>query len=269
MVLRLLVFYPSLALVLAGSAFGQQFLNADTIQAETTHCRAIKSTLDMRARVRASSSIPQDAPADDFTAAGVLCGRLETALQAADEPATQQVAHDLYVILARMDQGPATPAERLTALDEAASGKTGTELFYALPKLAKAAFEAGDLDKAQSYATRLLEMAPQYPDDWNYGNAIHDGYMVLGRVALRRGNVALAEQDLLNAGSTKGSPQLNSFGPNVSLAKDLLEKGRTATVLQYFALCKAFWSQRFAKLDEWSETVRGGGTPNFGANLRY
>ena len=137
MILRLLVFCPSFALVLAGSAFGQQFLNADTIQSETRQCRVIQSTLDMRARLRASSSIPKDAPADDFTAAGVLCGKLETALQAADEPATQQVGHDLYAILARMDHGPATPAERLAAMDQAVSGKTGAQLFYALPRLAK------------------------------------------------------------------------------------------------------------------------------------
>jgi hypothetical protein len=131
------------------------------------------------------------------------------------------------------------------------------------------AFAAEDLDKAQSYASRLVEMAPEYANDWNYGNAIHDGYMVLGRVAVRRGNIALAEQDLLNAGSTKGSPQLNSFGPNVSLAKDLLEKGRKDTVLQYLALCKTFWKTHAANIDAWSATIRGGGIPNFGANLLY
>jgi len=260
MTLRLLAFVPSCSLVMAGSAFGQQFLNADTIQTETNECRSIRSTMSM---------VPKEAPANDFTVAGALCGKLAAALAAADEPATQQVGHDLYFVLARMNKPPATPAERLTAMEAAASGKTGAELFYALPRLAKAAFAAGDLDQAQTYATQLLEMASEYPNDWNYGNAIHDGNMVLGRVALRRGNAALAEQDLLNAGSTKGSPQLDSFGPNVSLAKDLLEAGRTAAVLQYFALCKNFWEKRFAKLDAWSATVRGGGIPDFGANLLY
>lgn len=269
MIFRPLVYLPSLALLMAGSAFGQQFLNADTVQTETNQCRTIRMTLETRAKFRPGSSAASEAPADDFTAAGALCDKLDAALAAADEPATQRAAHDLYFVLARMGLPPSTPAERLTAMEEAASGKTGLQLFYAIAKLAKMAFQAGDLDKAQSYATKLVEMAPQYPNDWNYGNAVHDGYMVLGRVALRRGNVALAEQDLLNAGSTKGSPQLNSFGPNVSLAKDLLEKGRTAAVLQYFELCKNFWKQPFGKLDAWSETVRGGGIPNFGANLLY
>jgi len=268
MILRLLVFVPSYALVMAGSAFGQQFLSADTIQTETNQCRTIQMSLDSRARIWAGTT-QKEAPPDDFTAAGALCGKLAAALAAADEPATQQAAHDLYFLLARMSLPPATPAERLTAMEAGSSGKTGAQLFYALAKLAKAAFIAGDLDKAQTYATQLVEMAPQYPNDWNYGNAIHDGYMILGRVALVRGSVALAEQDLLNAGSTKGSPQLNSFGPNVSLAKDLLEKGRADTVLQYFALCRNFWKLHLAKLDQWSDTVRGGGIPNFGPNLVY
>jgi len=33
----------------------------------------------------------------------------------------------------------------------------------------------------------------------------------------------------------------NSFGPNVSLAKDLLEKGERDTVVEYFEACKKFW----------------------------
>ena len=43
------------------------------------------------------------------------------------------------------------------------------------------------------------------------------------------------------AGATPGSPQLDSFGPNMTLAKELLEKGQPDVVLHYFALCKNFW----------------------------
>ncbi len=135
--------------------------------------------------------------------------------------------------------------------------------------LAKAAFDAGEFAKAQSYANELLQMAPAYPKDWNYGNAIYFGYFVLGRVALQQGNISLAEQYLLNSASTPGSPQLNSFGPNTTLAKELLEKGRTTAVLQYFALCANFWKLRGTRLDDWAKTVRAGGIPDFRANLRY
>jgi hypothetical protein len=49
--------------------------------------------------------------------------------------------------------------------------------------------------------------------------------MVLGQVALRRGDAKKAASFLLAAGKTWGSPQLNSFGPNMPLANDLLAAG--------------------------------------------
>lgn len=65
---------------------------------------------------------------------------------------------------------------------------------------------------------KAIELAPQFRTNWNYGNAIHDGHMVLGRVALRRGDIEAAKRELLEAGKTPESPQLNSLGPNRSLA---------------------------------------------------
>jgi hypothetical protein len=263
---RLLAFICSFAAGLTSPAFGQPVLSAETLQAEFRQCQIIQRTLDSRAKLRS----PREIPSDDFTVAGSICEKLGSDLKAGNEPAAQNDGRDLYAVLARMNLPPANAVERLAALEAATAPKTPDLQFFDLRTLAKTAFEAGDLEKAQSYATRLLDMAHQGPENWNTGNAIHDGYMVLGRVALRRGNVALAEEELLNAGSTKGSPQLNSFGPNVSLANDLLQAGRTAVVLQYFTLCKNFWkSHPPNKADEWIETIRGGGIPDFGANLMY
>jgi len=56
--------------------------------------------------------------------------------------------------------------------------------------------------------------------------------MVLGRLALRDGNIAAAKAFLLEAGKSTGSPQMNSFGPNLSLAKDLLQKGEKEVVIK-------------------------------------
>jgi methionine-S-sulfoxide reductase len=161
-----------------------------------------------------------------------------------------------------------TAEEKLAKLEQ--SAPTGKDRFYALPALAKAAFEAGEFDKAERYARELLAAAPGNEKDWNYGNAIFFGNMIFGRVALRRdGNVGLAKTLLLSSGATPGSPQLNSFGPNMSLAKDLLAAGERDTVLEFFTRCRLFWSSGQKKLDEWTATVRGGGTPEFGANLLY
>jgi len=82
--------------------------------------------------------------------------------------------------------------------------------FYALRDAAKASFEIGKKDEAQAYAQQALEFASRFRGDWNYGNAIHDGHMVLGRVALRKGDVEAAKRELLEAGKTPGSPQLTT-----------------------------------------------------------
>ncbi len=141
--------------------------------------------------------------------------------------------------------------------------------YVRLDKLAKSAFDAGETEKAARYASELLNASGAHPKDWNYGNAIHHGNTVLGRIALKQGDIRQAGEFLLKAGATPGSPQLNSFGPSMTLARELLEKGETETVLQYFELCRKFWKMGGAQLDNWTRGVKAGQTPDFEANLRY
>ena len=94
------------------------------------------------------------------------------------------------------------------------------------------------------YAVALLESVHVHGQekDWNYGNVIHDANLILGRVALKKGNIEKAKYYLLEAGKTPGSPQLNSFGPSFILARELLEKGGKSTVLEYLDLVSKFWA---------------------------
>lgn len=71
------------------------------------------------------------------------------------------------------------------------------------------------------------------------------------------------------AGDTPGSPQLNSFGPNMTLARDLLQRGETAPVLAYFEQVRRFWKMGGGRLDAWSAAVEAGRIPDFGGNLLY
>jgi hypothetical protein len=114
-----------------------------------------------------------------------------------------------------------------------------------------------------------LRQAQTRKGDWNYGNAIQHGNIVLGRIALRDGKMDEAKQYLLDAGKTPGSPQLNSFGPNMSLAKDFLDKGETLVVLEYFKQCRKFWKMGGDKLDKWAALAKEGQMPDFGGNLAY
>jgi hypothetical protein len=125
--------------------------------------------------------------------------------------------------------------------------------------------DAGALDKAAAYANELLQLS----DSPNRGQAIHDGNMVLGLISLKQGDIDGAKTHLLESGKSTGSPVLDSFGPNMKLAKALLEKGEKDVVLEYFAQCKVFWKMGASKLEEWTAEVRKGAIPEFGPNLLY
>ena len=139
---------------------------------------------------------------------------------------------------------------------------------FALPEAAKAAFELGRSDEARQYALEALSIADRLPRN-SSGNAIHDGHMVLGRVALADGDPEGAERQLLEAGKTPGSPNLNSFGPNMSLALDLIKQKRLDAVVEYFSLCAVFWKMERGRLRRWTVLAKGGELPDFGANLLY
>ena len=141
--------------------------------------------------------------------------------------------------------------------------------FYALDDAAKKSFAIGKIEDARKYAEELLKTAPSYPADWNYGNAIQDGNLILGRIAFHEGRIEDAKRYLIAEGNSPGSPTMDTFGPNMSLAKDLLSKNEREAVLQYFEKCRSFWSMDNGKLDEWSKDVKAGKTPSFGANLVY
>ncbi len=107
------------------------------------------------------------------------------------------------------------------------------------------ALSRGDLAEASFVAESLLEEAASLSrEDWNYGNLVHDGHVLLGYVRLRDGDVAGAEAELRAAAETPGSPQLNSFGPDLSLAWELLRLGRDETVIVYLRGVARSWSPR-------------------------
>ena len=149
----------------------------------------------------------------------------------------------------------------------------------ALNAAAKESFNSQHYADARRYAGELEKLAPKYRNDWNYGNAVQDFNIVLGRLALKSGDIAAAKDRLLAAGHSPGSAQMDSFGPNVALAKELLGRGEKEVVLQYLELCRSFWAKHpetdpldkrhGETLDHWKSDIEKGQTPDFGANLGY
>jgi RNA polymerase sigma factor (sigma-70 family) len=155
------------------------------------------------------------------------------------------------------------------AMNDLHKAKTGEKRFYALDAAAKESFDSGKIDDARTFAQELMALTPKYTNDWNYGNAVQDANLVLGRIAVREGKIAEAKNFLAASGKSNGSPQMNSFGPNMSLAFDLLKKGERDAVLEHFMRCRMFWKKDHGKLDLWMAEVMAGKTPDFGANLIY
>ncbi len=63
-----------------------------------------------------------------------------------------------------------------------------------------------------------------------------------------------------------GSPQLNSFGPTMSLAAEFLKVGEREVVLAYFDPCSKFWEKYTLK--GWAKAVENGETPQWLMRLR-
>lgn len=144
-------------------------------------------------------------------------------------------------------------------------------LLHSLPARARQAFDAGEFQFAREYAEECLRLAgdettAEYKRD---GDAWHQGHLVLGRLALLEGRIADAKTHLLESGRKTSFCTLVSFGPNMSLAKDLLKLGERDVVLEYFDLCAKFWKCGGDRLDAWKQQVQAGRIPAFGANLNY
>ena len=152
---------------------------------------------------------------------------------------------------------------------DVASATNETERFQALCAAIDKAKNSSDLHPARELAEELERMAPNFKGKSGYGNAVQDFNQVLGRIALAEGNIDEAKRRLIASADSNGSPTMNSFGPNMTLAKELLLKGESEVVLQYFDLCRRFWKRHTDTLDRWTEDVKHGRLPEFGANLVY
>jgi peroxiredoxin len=152
------------------------------------------------------------------------------------------------------------PRGKVKFLSEADTVANDNQRANLLPNLAMAEFEAGDDAAAARDAQRLLDLATKSPA--NRENMIHAGNTILGRVALAKKDVNEARQRMLASARVAGSPVLNSFGPRMELAQDLLDAGQRDAVLQYLEMCRAFWIYDQGQLDHKIKLVKSPGNPD-------
>ncbi len=135
----------------------------------------------------------------------------------------------------------------------------------AFAELMRASYWAGRPDETIRHATSVIELGrATVPDD------LHAAHILLGMIALERGDIETAKRELLSSAAVDGSPTLSSFGPNLWLMQQVLKAGETQAALDYLEACKAFWKSRADELVTWQADIRAGRTPDTkGGASRY
>ncbi len=142
-------------------------------------------------------------------------------------------------------------------------------IFYEMTENVLVELDTRDLQENINIIETLENLIPLYKNNWNYGNAIHVINIAKGRMALDSRKINEAKFYLIQAAETNGSPTLNSFGPDLFLAKKLLEENEKLVVVKYLNLCKKFWRSGQGRIEKWKKDIRNNQTPNFDEHLLY
>jgi hypothetical protein len=127
-----------------------------------------------------------------------------------------------------------------------------------LPILANLAFDLNDDQAAKTYATEALNLVSGQKERISESSpeAIHDANDVLGRIALRSGDLEGARDYLLRAATILQEHAWRSRAPRMALAQSLLDRGERDVVLKYLEEMKTSWSNGLFLLQRWIETIR-------------
>lgn len=134
--------------------------------------------------------------------------------------------------------------------------------FFDMPRASVAYYMLGFYNEARGIANEMKALPKAYSGTWNDGNLAYYSNWIFGMLALDAGKVETSKELLLLSGECGGSPQLNSFGPNMRLAKRLLERGEKETFLEFLDLIERFWKNGENWLTIWREVVEKNREPN-------
>lgn len=158
---------------------------------------------------------------------------------------------------------PPNPQRELELLELEAARTPGARRLLLLPRMAKLSLWLGDPEKAEAYASEILRLTGARGGRLEREGAIHDGHMVLGLLALRRGDKARAGAHLLDSARIDSSPEMKMIGPNLTLANELLRAGERQAVSEYLDMCRTFWPGGRKALGQWIAQIRAGQDPMF------
>lgn len=226
--------------------------------------RLIEEEPDNRALLRNASRV--FAVSDDDLAARVL-GRAE-ALEPSNPYWAIQLGRNRWRAAHNPYRGtdPAVAAQAFEAFRRACDLSDRDGCADLMADLAITAFAAGDTRNARGLAEAMLAASP---GDRNQGDYIHYGNLVLGRIALDEGNADEARDHLLAAARTGGAPLRRFGGPDMALARKLLDRGQVTIVVQYLELCLDLWERGEEDVRDWIALIEAGRTPDFDHNFVF
>jgi hypothetical protein len=133
--------------------------------------------------------------------------------------------------------------------------------FHDLRRDLRRTFLDGNYPSAKLLAAQYLALAVKYPCDKGYGDAIFLANSYLGRISFKAGDVTAASNYLLEAGKTPGSQLLDSVGPDLALANQLLNAGQVGTVIRFLQQIRVFWKPGQRQIDSWTADIEAGKRP--------
>ena len=148
------------------------------------------------------------------------------------------------------------------------ANETSDQKREALLNVMRWSFYAGHTEETEGYAQALLLIEHRHPMPDDGTNRVHVAHTLMGLIALGRNNLPVAKESLLSsAKEAQKTATIGTFGPNMRLAKELLNRGENGTVIQYLKLCERFWTKDTLKT--WQQEIERGQAPDFSANLSY
>ena len=145
---------------------------------------------------------------------------------------------------------------------EEALAKTSEEdRYYLLPVLISGSFFREEADAAKRYNNEYLSIAKRHPEYPLRSQALFDANMNAGKLALRRGDRATAARYLLASLETTGSPRLQQFQLDMSLARSLVDWGEREGVAKFLDRC-ATLAEPGERYKAWAADIRRGLNPD-------
>lgn len=145
------------------------------------------------------------------------------------------------------------------------------DLMRRYPEMAWEAYTSGKYAALEAILSFWRDQSIERSKGMMYPDSLHMTHTYRGLVALKTGNVGRAKNELMKSSMIPRSPTLGTFGPNMRLAKNLLENGEVEIVLTFLKSCRRFWffPFRFMAGRTWAATIASGKVPDFKANLVY